>query len=380
MFLTIFVFTSISLFTTIALKYFFYPYIWLSFYWGIHFLYLVLKTRIHLLRIVLSNLAVLLFCLGSMEILAAAINVRHEKIEMFYNHQMLDEILGTAPEKGKSIRSREYYDNQLVYDVTYTIDKMGLRITPEFGIPFHEEAVLFFGCSFTFGEGLEDHETMPSLVGTLSKSKVYNFAFVGYGPHQMLSALEHGLVDSIVDCRPKYAIYQTSIFHVQRSVGNPSWTHHGPKYVLSPDGTPKYSGHFDDSPIIRRKNYFLEKSSIYKTFFENHYHLNKKDIDLYTSIVVESKRKLVKKYPGLEFHILYWTSWSGKEKTMDEVILERFRQEGIKIHMVKENILPGYFKSPFKYQISIHNVHPNFLTNKYLADYIVQNILKKSTA
>jgi hypothetical protein len=56
-----------------------------------------------------------------------------------------------------------------------------------------------FGCSFTFREGVEDREAMPYLVGELSKYIVYNFGFHGYGAHQMLSALEYGIVDRIVD-------------------------------------------------------------------------------------------------------------------------------------------------------------------------------------
>ncbi len=83
------------------------------------------------------------------------------------------------------------------------------------------KCVLFFGGSFTFGEGLNDNETMPYSVGIKMKGKyqVYNFGFHGYGPHQMLSAIEHNMVNDIISCKQKYVIYQALVTHADRSGG-----------------------------------------------------------------------------------------------------------------------------------------------------------------
>ena len=75
--------------------------------------------------------------------------------------------------------------------------------------------------------------------------RVYNFGFHGYGPHQMLSALEHSLVEGIVECVPQYAIFQALVSHVSRSAGSASWEQHGPKYILGKDGQVHYVGSFD---------------------------------------------------------------------------------------------------------------------------------------
>jgi hypothetical protein len=74
----------------------------------------------------------------------------------------------------------------LIYDVTYTIDADGLRIAAGLDEnPHDNRCMLFFGCSFTFGEGVDDHEAMPYVAGTLANLRAYNFGFPGYGPHQM---------------------------------------------------------------------------------------------------------------------------------------------------------------------------------------------------
>ena len=51
-----------------------------------------------------------------------------------------------------------------------------------------------------FGAGLNDTEAMPYQVGlkTNGDYRIYNFGVNAYGPHHMLSALEHGYVENIL--------------------------------------------------------------------------------------------------------------------------------------------------------------------------------------
>jgi hypothetical protein len=256
----------------------------------------------------------------------------------------------------------------LLYDATYTINKDGLRVTPSCEGPGCRDAILFFGCSYMFGEGLNDDQTVPFLVGKLSKSRAYNFAFSGYGPHQMLTEIEHGVIGKIVDGRPKYVIFQTAPFHVDRAVGYMSWNHHGPKYILSREGKIKYAGHFDDSLMIRIINNLLEKSSIYKNFFQDRSYINKNDIKRYIAIVVAAQQELLEKYPGLGFYVIYWDYRNKNDKR----ILELFQKEGIKVHLISD-ILPEFHKRESDYHLL--DGHPNFIANKYIANYIIQNIL-----
>lgn len=86
-----------------------------------------------------------------------------------------NDILGYAPRSRNTIVSKKYRDEQLLYDVTYTIGDDGLRITPKYELIELNQCVVFFGGSFTFGEGLNDEESMPYLVGKLSKFNTYYF-------------------------------------------------------------------------------------------------------------------------------------------------------------------------------------------------------------
>ena len=235
----------------------------------------------------------------------------------------------------------------------------------------YKNTVLFFGCSYTYGEGINDNETFPYLVGTSSKTKVYNFGFHGYGPHQMLSEIEHGFVKHVVDSSPKYAIFTTAYFQVERAAGYDSWDYHGPKYILSKDGKLEYAGHFDDPLGMKLLVELSEKSSIVEEILENRNHVDEGDVERYVAIVVAAKNALLKEFPGIEFHVIYWDF----DKEHDPMILERFQQEGIKVHLISKIL--QYPATYNHYVISAFERHPNSTANKCIATYIVENILHK---
>ena len=58
----------------------------------------------------------------------------------------------------------------------------------------------------------------------------------------MLSALEHGLVDSVVSCTPTDVIYQALPDHIPRVAGRGLLGGFGPHYALLRDGDVAYRG------------------------------------------------------------------------------------------------------------------------------------------
>ena len=296
---------------------------------------------------------------------------RHARYKGYF---IANDILGYGPVKGQTVRIKRYHNQRLIYDVLYTIANNGLRISP----PSHDDhCILFFGDSFTFGEGIRDHETMPYVVGELSGYKEYNFGFHGYGPHQMLSAIEHGFVESVVHCEPGYAVYTVLVEHVARAAGYSFWDKHGPKYVLLHEGV-KYTGHFDDDQADgdtigyrARIQAQVEKSYVYKKYFENRYRITDEDVRRFIEIVDASRKKLVKIYPGLQFHVILWPEDTGG--AYDRVrtgLLER----GIKLHYINE-ILSDWPIHMSRYILSDYDQHPNAFAQAQIAKYVVSQIL-----
>ena len=106
-----------------------------------------------------------------------------------------DPVTGYKPRPGAAVRSvrKGRADGVVQYDVRYTVDEHSRRKVAQH--PEARKAVLFFGCSFTFGEGLTDEDTLPYRVNEKigGEFQAFNFGYSGYGPHQFLALLESSL-------------------------------------------------------------------------------------------------------------------------------------------------------------------------------------------
>jgi hypothetical protein len=343
-----------------------------------------MTSKTTVIKSIWFNFSFVVFLLGALEVYSYfSLNAQKNESNFRYEggyakkgYMPRSEILGYAPPRNKTVTSKKFHENQLLYDVTYTIGNDGLRITPSTKSHYNNECVIFFGGSYTFGEGVDDRSAMPYIVGTLQSYKVYNFGFHGYGPHQMLSAIENGMID----CNPKVVIYQALTTHVARSAGYSSWDEHGPKYVLRNEQL-IYNGHFDDldqedvSHSINEKIVFqLEKSNFYRKFIneEDKYTINNHDIQLFLEIVDGSRSKLVEKFPEVEFHVILWN------KSPDDVtylkVRDGFNQRSIKFHLVSD-MLPRFSGNKEKYEISTYDRHPNSMAYQLIAKYVVNNII-----
>lgn len=77
---------------------------------------------------------------------------------------------------------------EVVYDVHYTIDKYGRRVTPSPEGQQSDSFLALLGDSYVFGEGVEDNETLPAYIAKHAhKTKVYNMGFHGYAPNALLA-------------------------------------------------------------------------------------------------------------------------------------------------------------------------------------------------
>jgi hypothetical protein len=263
-----------------------------------------------------------------------------------------------------------------VYDVVYSIGQDGLRISP----PHQQDAtgcLLFFGDSLTFGEGVGDEQTMPYRVGVRSNRRyhVYNFAFHGYGPHQMLAQLEQGVVERTITCRPQHAIYQAIVPHIARVAGRAFWDKHGPRYRITADHQVVLSGHFNDSPAARVISALrLPDMQIYARLFGEQRPYSDADVELFLAVVQRAREVFERQYPQGKFHVLLW-HYPG-DQVYDKV-MHGLRARQLDVRPVDE-ILPQYASHPARYEIGAHDTHPNAQAHDLIAQYVVTGILDQA--
>ena len=96
--------------------------------------------------------------------------------------------LGYLPNPGSyTSRKLDVLTGEEIYNVNYTIGEDGFRFSPD----GDRANIYLMGGSFTFGEGLEDNETLSYYMQVSNGKPVKNFGIHGYGMHQALYILEN---------------------------------------------------------------------------------------------------------------------------------------------------------------------------------------------
>ncbi|MGI9304390.1 MAG: hypothetical protein ACR2RB_17045 [Gammaproteobacteria bacterium] len=289
------------------------------------------------------------------------------------------ERLGYAPMPGIERTLKVTRGDEVVYDVTYAIDDNGLRRTPTSN-DASIMCLLFFGGSFAFGEGLDDDETLPYFVGRElnGEYRISNFGFHGYGPHQMLSAIQTGLVGDVANgCQEIAAVYSAIPAHVARAVGHSSWDKHGPRYVLEKEAL-VYKGHFDagkaPSGYIEKKiERQLRKSLLFRRVLYGRKSATDKDLMTFVAIIEKSHDLLRENSNFSKFLVLFWDPHnlsSGDDKDTSKKLMQQFSNRDFEHYLVGD-ILDGYKDDRGRYSISAHDAHPNAQANQLLAKYLV---------
>jgi hypothetical protein len=155
-----------------------------------------------------------------------------------------DPDLGYRPRPNIKIVNTSSFEGNAIFRVTYTINGDSTRATPP--APAGADTYLFLGDSFMFGHGLDDGETLPAAFAKADDFKVHavNFSAPGYGPNQLVRALETGRLDQLAGQRVKAVVTWIIPDHLRRITGDGPWLGASPRYTLH-DGTLHYTGSFD---------------------------------------------------------------------------------------------------------------------------------------
>ena len=376
---------AVALTTIAAFKLLPLPVLWILLGWSGVCTILAVRTKRRTSRIVLVNVALVLLILAVLEGFLWAhpgllkrggpgghIEGNYTNIGFYFRQNV--PILGYAAQPNVQVTSRKTDEGRVLYDVVYSMDSHGLRITP----PAHRanaQGVVFFGCSYTLGEGVRNEEAMPYQVGLMAGEayQVYNFGFHGYGPHQMLAAMEYGFVESVLTVTPKYVVYQALPEHVGRAAGLSSWDSQGPRYELTSQGSVTYQGPFDAArrppgPVEAYLHWQAQKSSIGRLILEWPRSPSGQDVARFVAIIARTKRLTETKWPGSEFHVLFWSDGTLLSRRIEKGL----KASGVRVHDISESI-PGINKTP-GYRIPVDG-HPTALAHREIARYVTHQIL-----
>jgi len=216
----------------------------------------------------------------------------------------------------------------VIFDVTYSIDDTLSRKTESLA---DGPTVAFFGDSFTFGEGVNDGETMPQAFADLTNHRLHvlNLGFPGYGPHQVLHALETGTFDSALGSRVRLIVLMTAPWHAERTACRLTYTLRGPSYRLR-DGHLEYGGACNDglSLVLRE---WIQDTALYKAAIDPYRRrIDHDDVELYIRIVLATVDLARTKYGAATLipYLPVGDEYLRQTGFTDASIVDRFRDGG----------------------------------------------------
>lgn len=266
---------------------------------------------------------------------------------------------------------------QLIYSADYTIDNHLLRRTLSgTGGP----GVAFFGDSLTFGQGLADADTLPQIYADLNgrKTVVLNLGFPGYGPQQMLRALETGLFDPLL-AGTKIFIFETAAWHAERAACRPGFMARAPRYELR-DGEPVFVGACGEGINQVFREVVLGSKTYHRLLEPIFDAARPQDVEIYVAELRRSAELAKQKY-GARLIALYISEsdrYLAPTGFTDAQIKNKLRQSGVEVvdaTLDPRNFPPGtLFKIP-------GDGHPTAIANRARAQ-ILENYLSevKTTA
>ena len=221
-------------------------------------------------------------------------------------------------------------DGHVIYDATYTIDNALLRHT---GSAIAGHSTIFLGDSFTFGDGVDDADTMPQAYADLGDraSPVLNLGYSGYGPSQALRTLQTGLFDKQFGT-PDMFVLTTAAWHVERTGCLADFSLRGPRYVW--DGRAlSYAGACAPraSNVLRA---YLANTAFYRVFLATRLapRPSGADFETYVRVIADIARLARERY-GASLVVAYLRDpyyLIGKPLTDDEIV-QRLDALGVEV-------------------------------------------------
>ena len=232
-----------------------------------------------------------------------------------------DEWLGYKPIPDVQASSTLNIDGETVYNITYSIDEYSRRITPVNHHESRQKFAVFFGGSFTLGQGVQDNETLPFYFAEFAPQYMpYNYGFHGYGPQQMLAKLQQHDLRKDVEESEGLFIYTYIPGHEARAIGDMyvynGWGRNMPFYTIDSRNKLVRKGNFTSGRPFRSFLYtWLGKSQLVKYFQLNiPPKLHEKHYRLTVRIIKEAQLLCKEKFPQSSFYVIIYPNANPQQK------------------------------------------------------------------
>lgn len=235
------------------------------------------------------------------------------------------------PRPGAHVAKVVASDGAILHEATYSIDEHHHRKSTPPARDADRFAV-FLGCSFVYGVGVKDDQTIPSLFQKHApRFHAYNFAFGAYGPHHLLARALAEDPRRIVNEKSGAVFYVVIDSHVPRATGSMRWVggpgRRDPYFFIDTEDRLQQNGHFASGrPWWTRFSSLAVKSEILKYFdVDFPARFDETTLDLFVRLIEATRETYLKNLPSSEFYVVFYPGAS-----IHEVVTTRLEKRGIR--------------------------------------------------
>ena len=297
---------------------------------------------------------------------------------------------GSQPQFGSYTAKKMASAQETIYDVVFTIGQDGFRVTPRYDLPSNLvmqnisnknfKRFNFLGDSFTFGEGVQDNQTMPYYFGELGNATfgplyVKNYGIHGWGMQQALAILQ-----SQIDTKADLQFALTAPWHASRSACADPFSLGSPKYKLLANGLVERDGYcrsfawVEHSPKALRA--LITSSKIFNLIQDSLLVTNDQDkqIRLYLGIMKTMQENLKQKSQKLIVGFIKADENWFVGNYNNEKIMAALKSSGIDV--IDMTLAAKNEDLPHKYYLHELDKHPTAAANIERVKILIDNLIK----
>ena len=296
-------------------------------------------------------------------------NTRHVvtgKIERY------DSVASFGATPGASSTVRRIVDGETEFEVTYSIDLHGRRVTPVPEGSSPEKAALFFGGSWVYGSGLDDRDTLAAAFSRLyPQYRSYNYAYERYGPSQALDLIRVRDLRAEIPEDVGLAFYVLTGPDLARVIGtmriSTRWCRRCSNYVVDDSGAVVRDGDLSTANPLRTILFsLLEPSNVLK-YLRVDLPRNFSDADRmrFAAVVGAIRDDLAEIFPAAEFFLVV-----ESKESYSPIAASFFDSVGLRVFDYGELFSPH---DP-RMRLSPKDPHPSAFANERIARLLVADL------
>ncbi len=287
----------------------------------------------------------------------------------YESSHILDPDLGLRAKPDMEFNWVKTHEGKPVQEAVIHTDQYSRRVIPVIdSVNTRDQFAVFFGCSFTFGDGLNDDETMPYYFEKLNPGfRSYNYAFFGYSTRHMLTWIDKFELGKQIAEKKGIGVYVYITDHVNRNTPSAGWIsfYNGyfpdiDKSSLEPAGVYR-----DNHPFLYKAGMWLFDSNIRRNFrvdFPLKY--RDKDYKFTADLIKKSAEDFGNKFPASDFYVILYPGTPESDP-----IRRNLAERGIRFFDYSK-----LFPFPSRQYQQTHDGHPNALAQRLVMEQFSRDL------